>query len=69
MISGKYDSMTVNERLEDAGMLQAFDKAAFGGDGKELERILTLVDLPKDGIRTIVEWVHGSPQSPYRRKN
>jgi hypothetical protein len=45
---GKFDAMTVNERLYDAGLLDAYDTAKRHGDLNEINRILQKVDLRQD---------------------
>ena len=65
----RYGGMTVNERLCEAGVLAAFERAARAGDTVRLEQILASVDLQPDGIRDVIEWIYTSPQSPYRRNS
>ena len=42
---GRYAGMAVNERLLDAGVMEAFDAAASARDRAEMIRILTDVDV------------------------
>lgn len=42
---GRYAGMTVNERLFDAGLMDAFDAAARARDRAEMNRLLTEVDV------------------------
>ena len=44
--------MTVNERLFDAGLLEAFDNAAQARDRAEMIRLLAKVDVA-DAIRSV----------------
>lgn len=46
---GKYDSMTVNERLFVAGLMDAFDNAKASGDRKAMQRVLLEVGLLATG--------------------
>ncbi|MGZ2411925.1 hypothetical protein ACUXST_001346 [Sphingomonas sp. F9_3S_D5_B_2] len=45
---GKYDAMTVNERLFEAGLLDAYDVAVRSGDLNEIHAVLKQVDLRQD---------------------
>ncbi len=45
---GKYDGMTVNERLFDAGLLDAYDEARASGDRAKINAVLRKVDLRQD---------------------
>lgn len=45
---GKYDGMTVNERLFSAGLLPAYDDAVATGDLEEINAVLCRVDLRQD---------------------
>jgi len=42
---GRYSGMTVNERLFEAGLIEAFDAAAKARDRSEMIRILTEVEV------------------------
>jgi hypothetical protein len=42
---GKYAAITVNERLYEAGLMDAFDRAAIEGDRKAMITILGRVEL------------------------
>jgi hypothetical protein len=61
MRTGKYDAMTVNERLGEAGFFSIFDRAAFAGKDEELARVLALVELPEEGIKAVIDRIHNSP--------
>ena len=45
---GKFDGMTVNERLFEAGLLDAYYAAAATGDLNEINAVLKKVDLRQD---------------------
>jgi hypothetical protein len=45
---GNYDGKTVNERLFEAGLLDAYDAAVEGGDLNEINAVLNKVDLRQD---------------------
>jgi hypothetical protein len=45
---GKYDAMTVNERLFEAGLLDAYDAAIETGDLSEINAVLKKVDVRQD---------------------
>ena len=45
---GRYDGMTVNERLFEAGLLEQFQRAQMQGDRIEINSILAKVDLWQD---------------------
>ena len=42
---GKYDGMTVNERLYEAGLIDDFDKAVADDDRVKIQRIATAIGL------------------------
>lgn len=42
---GRYEAMTVNERLFEAGLVEAFDAAVAARNRSEMIRILTAVDV------------------------
>jgi hypothetical protein len=56
----RYAGMTVNERMFEAGLMQAFDAAARDRDRAEMIRILTDVDL-EDAAST-ADAILGSPE-------
>ena len=45
---GKFDAMTVNERLSEAGLLDDYDRAITANDEVALNEILAKVDLRRD---------------------
>jgi hypothetical protein len=55
--TGRYDAMTVNERLVGAGLMGQFDQAVRAGDVESLKRILGEVELSDENIAAIVERV------------
>ena len=63
----EYNAMTVNERLYEAGLIKAFDKAAKKHNIKELNKILTQVELSEEDISKIIDWVENSPHSEFDR--
>jgi hypothetical protein len=63
-----YSSMTVNERLCEAGVFAEFERAAHAHDTARVEKILARVDLPPEGIRSVIDWLYTSPHSIYRKK-
>lgn len=42
---GKYDGMTVNERLYESGLMDAFDNAKANGDREAMKSVLLEVGL------------------------
>lgn len=55
--SGRYDAMTVNERLVVAGLMNKFDQAVGARDVESLKRVLRQVELSDENIAAIVERV------------
>jgi hypothetical protein len=45
---GKYDGMTVNERLFEAGLVDAYEAAVRTGDLNEINSVVRKVDLRQD---------------------
>jgi len=60
--------MTVNERLFEAGLLDAFEAAAERHDSKAVARILRQVSLTDSDIEGIVSWLWTSPQSRFNNQ-
>lgn len=58
---GKYTAMTTNERLADAGLLDAFDRAVRCGDRAEMIRVLSQVEFDTEGATRIAESVLAHP--------
>jgi hypothetical protein len=56
-VPGKYEAMTVNERLFVAGLLDDFEHAVRDGDAVALGRILHAVELSDDDISGILKRV------------
>src|SRR4051812_4862258 len=62
-----YSSMSLIERLSEAGLSKEFDKAAFADDEIKLRELLTRVDLDADSIEKTLEWIRSSPYSPFNK--
>jgi hypothetical protein len=58
---GKYSGMTTNERLFNAGLLDAFDNAAQSGDKAEMVRLFSQVEFDAEGATRIAEAVLADP--------
>jgi len=57
----KYDGMTTNERLWEAGILDSFDEAMRELDGVRMKELLVMVDLD-DQADHIVETILRNPE-------
>ena len=51
----KYVGMTVNERLYVSGLMDAFDRAVYNKDVKQIILILQKVELSEESIHPILE--------------
>lgn len=51
---GNYAGMTVNERLAVSGLMNEFDKAKQRKDKEKLIEILTIVNVDKNSIKSIL---------------
>ncbi|HVT37842.1 MAG TPA: hypothetical protein VHE78_02240 [Gemmatimonadaceae bacterium] len=60
-MDSRYAGMTTNERLFEAGLLDAFDRAARARDREEMTRLLKATELPSSEAARIVESVLANP--------
>ena len=57
----RYGGMTVNERLSAAGLMEQFDLAARGRDGKKMISLLQTVELSEDSAIGITDTILANP--------
>lgn len=60
-VSSKYDSMTVNERLHDAGLTSEFDTAIDSGDRSAAIALLMKVAMSESSAAGTVDAVLANP--------
>ncbi|MBL8901637.1 MAG: hypothetical protein JNM84_28675 [Planctomycetes bacterium] len=58
----RWAGMTINERLFDAGLLEAWDRAIRGRDRERAEEILGTVDIGVDDAKRVVDTALAKPR-------